>query len=344
MGTIVAKFGGGATADAEALRRVGGILRAEPGRRCAVLSAPGRCGECGEKVTDLLESAWRMLDRGQDASEPLRRVVARFRAIAEGLDQPDPSAEVRRELSRAATASRDALLSRGECLCARLFARWMGWAFADAADVVRIDAAGAPDAPATAARLAAVPQPFVLPGFYGADGDGRIRAFPRNGSDITGALAAAALGAEVYENWTDVDGLMTADPAAVPDARPIPRLGFRQMRLLSEAGAKVLHPDCLAPVEAAGIPIHLRSALRPEAPGTWIDGRCDAIVPCVVGKYVEGRAVVTVFGAPPGAKARLIRALSGAPVAENGALCRFLGDAGRLDDDLRAAHAALFRA
>lgn len=344
MDGIVAKFGGSSTADAGMLRRVGAILGGDARYRCAVVSAPGGAGE-GGRVTDLLEDVWRLRQAGQDADPPLDAIVRRYRAIARGLGLPDPGAEARREILAAAEISRARTLSRGESLLARLLAEWLGWPFVDAAEAVRFDESGALDERATAARLARInrEEPFILPGFYGADGEGGIHTFPRNGSDITGALAAAALGASLYENWTDVDGLMTADPDVVPVARAVPRIGYRQMRMLSAAGARVLHPDCLAPVWAAGIPTQLRNTLRPEAPGTRIDGAYDRIVPCVAGRRVAGpMAIVSVFGAPAGAKSALVRALRGALVSEDAAAHRFLVDADHMESDMRAAHDVLY--
>ena len=108
----------------------------------------------------------------------------------------------------------------------------------------------------------------VIPGFYGADAAGGIRTFPRGGSDITGALVAAALGARLYENWTDVDGLRSADPQLVEGTVRVPTISYRQMRLLSRMGAQVLHPDSLLPVMRAGIPTALKDSFHPERPGT----------------------------------------------------------------------------
>ena len=340
MGTIVAKFGGSSTASGERLRRVGAILRANPDRRCAVLSAPGTGPGMERRITDLLEEAWQ--GRGLEA---LDRIVERFRAIAAELGLPDPGRRVCREILEAASVSREAVLSRGEYLCAKLFARWAGLPFRDAADVIRFLPDGSLDEAATLAGFRGLEGAFILPGFYGADESGAIHTFPRNGSDITGALAAAGLKASVYENWTDVDGLMTADPAVVPGARPIPRIGYAQMAALSKAGARVLHPDCLSPVRRSGIPTHLRNTLCPDAPGTWIDDDFPDTVPCVAGRPEEGyswngraMASLTVFGARPGMKAALVHRLQGALVAEDETMHRFLVDASTLAEQARAAH------
>ena len=189
-------------------------------------------------------------------------------------------------LNRAAGVSEAELVSRGEWLCASLFSRYNGIPMVDAARVIVFDNAGSLDLGETLdrfGRIASLYSRFVLPGFYGANGSGRIHTFPRNGSDITGALAATGIGAALYENWTDVPGLMTADPVIVPEARLILQISYRQMRRLARAGARVLHPACLDPVAAEGIPTRLRSFTSPGCFGTLIDDRCDKTVPCLSG-------------------------------------------------------------
>lgn len=257
MGIIACKFGGTSTANADMFRRILAILKANPDRRYVVLSAPGREGG-GEKVTD-------MLLRGDIAG-----VARRFDEMAAALGV---EMEFDAELRRAADRDAATLSSRGEYLCARLFAQWSGIPFVDAARVICFDARRRPDAPATLSalrRMASLMPRAVIPGFYGGDPLGRIVAFPRNGSDITGALVAAGTGAALYENWTDVPGLMTDDPDTVPDARVIPEISYADMRALCRNGAQVLHPDCLDAVEAAGIPTRIRCTMKPDLPGTLI--------------------------------------------------------------------------
>ena len=105
--------------------------------------------------------------------------------------------------------------------------------------------------------------------------DGRIHTFPRGGSDVTGALAAAALRADVYENWTDVPGVLTADPRIVPEAEPIPALSFEELGQLSRVGTQVLHESAVEPVRVRHIPLQIRSTFRPDLPGTLIRTRHD---------------------------------------------------------------------
>lgn len=111
---------------------------------------------------------------------------------------------------------------------------------------------------------------MVIPGFYGVLPDGSIHTFSRGGSDITGALAAAALDADVYENWTDVSGFLMADPKIVTDPRPIERITYAELRELSYIGAQVLHEGTVSPVREKNIPLNIRNTNQPEHPGTMI--------------------------------------------------------------------------
>jgi aspartate kinase len=142
----------------------------------------------------------------------------------------------------------------------------------DAADCIRFTEAGRLD-PVTYERTAEALRGeglFVVPGFYGTDAQGQIRTFSRGGSDITGAIVARAVGAAAYENWTDVDGLLMADPRLIPNPRPIREVTYQELRELAYMGASVLHDEAVFPVREANIPIHICNTNAPEQPGTWI--------------------------------------------------------------------------
>ena len=170
----------------------------------------------------------------------------------------------------------------------------------DAAEVIRFRA-GAPDPQASYALLQKLPREgAVLPGFYGAEADGSVAVFPRGGSDITGAWAAAALQADAYENWTDVDGFFSADPALVTGARPIAELSPEQAEKICRAGAGVLHWACIAPAAQAGIPVFVKNTFRPEAPGTRIARDADYSGICVaLSREQSGLVRATLMGAAP---------------------------------------------
>ena len=168
--------------------------------------------------------------------------------------------------------SQDELASRGEYFSARLMAEYLGYEFVDAARWIKFKFDGTVDQDASYAALRSLAEDrkVVIPGFYGVMPDGHIRTFSRGGSDITGALAAAALDADVYENWTDVSGFLMADPKIVPDPRPIERITYAELRELSYIGAQVLHEGTVSPVREKNIPLNIRNTNQPEHPGTMI--------------------------------------------------------------------------
>lgn len=312
MSILVCKFGGSSTANADCLARVRAILEASPARRCAVLSAPGVDARHGEKVTSQLAECWRARRNPHRRRSLIRAVASRFDEIASGLGVDGFYEIANREIETALKASEAQTVSRGEYLCALLFSKYSGIDIEDAARLVAFDEGGGLNAQRTLAAFIALSRGrdrVVVPGFYGAEPSGRVRVFPRNGSDITGALAAAGMGASLYENWTDVPGLMSADPSIVPEAKLIGRVSYRQMRALARAGARVLHPACLDPVASAGIPTRLCCTMRPEAPGTLIDDGFRDTVRCVVGKEESALpgepcgeqievSCISVFGVP----------------------------------------------
>ena len=272
MENITVKFGGSSLADAAQMRKVAAIIEANPMRRYVVVSAPGRRFPEDTKVTDLLYSAHRAAGT-PEFDGVMDQITERFAAITRdlGLDADLGLEQIAADIANG--AGEDYCASRGEYLNARVMAKLLDRPFIDAADCVFFRADGSFDAQRTDEALGwalhALPG-AVIPGFYGANPDGSIRTFSRGGSDITGALVARATGAEYYENWTDVSGILATDPRIVPDARPIRRITYRELRELAYMGASVLHEDAIYPVRTAGIPIHIRNTNDPEDPGTII--------------------------------------------------------------------------
>ncbi len=264
---IVCKFGGTSLADARRFARVAEIVRRDGRRRYVVASAPGKRFDEDVKVTDRLIAAYAA--EGAERLDALEGARDVFRAIADGLALRSYETELA-TLDEAAATSRDMSASRGEWLCAKALADYLGLPFVDAAELFLFED-GILNVEKSYARIRALPAGgAVIPGFYGADRSGRVVTFPRGGSDITGAHIAAALNAALYENWTDVDGFRAADPRLVPDAAAIPFLSYQQARVFSRLGAGVLHHDCVAPVERANVPISVKNTFRPDAPGTRI--------------------------------------------------------------------------
>ncbi len=291
MGAVVCKFGGSSLADDRQVARVKRIIESDARRRLVVPSAPGKRDDADTKITDLLYLCHELARQNLDFSEPFAMVRSRYEGLATKLGIP---LDIGRLLDRLKTdiengASRDFVASRGEYLCGQVMADYLGATFIDAAEAIRFRPGGELD-PASYSLLAervANDGIFVVPGFYGSDPGGAVKTFSRGGSDITGAIVARAVDAEVYENWTDVSGLLMADPGLVTNARPVREITYREVRELAYMGASVFHDEAMFPVRSAGIPVHIRNTNRPQDPGTRILARrelTDALIAGVAGK------------------------------------------------------------
>lgn len=275
MNPIVVKFGGSSLATAGQFEKVAAILRENPDRRYVVASAPGKRFSADTKVTDLLYACYDAACAGQEFLPALAQIRQRFADIMAELNLcVDLSADFAAIEAHLRTApQRDYMASRGEYLNSRLLAAYLGIAFVDAAQMVLFQQDGTFDAEATNTaighRLVNVER-AVIPGFYGSMPDGSIHTFSRGGSDVTGSIVARAVGAELYENWTDVSGVLSADPRIIEQPHVIDYITYRELRELSYMGASVLHEDAVFPVRRANIPINIRNTNRPEDPGTFI--------------------------------------------------------------------------
>lgn len=294
MGIKVAKFGGSSVAGAEQFKKVKAILDADPERRVVVSSAAGKRNPGDHKLTDLLYLCHAHLTYGVSCADILHTIEQRFIDIRDslGLDYEVEKdlAVLRAKLSR--DMSVDELVSRGEYFTSRLLAEYIGYTFVDAADCVFFSLDGQVDQEKTYAAIAAAVAEHgrvLIPGFYGRLPNGRIKVMSRGGSDISGALAAAAVDAEVYENWTDVSGILMADPRIVKDPNPIPHITYAELRELAFMGASVLHEDSIQPVKEKGIPLNIRNTNRPHDPGTMI-------VESIEGEQREERFITGIAG------------------------------------------------
>ncbi|MDQ3813886.1 MAG: aspartate kinase, partial [Armatimonadota bacterium] len=301
---IVCKFGGTSLADATQIRKVAAIVRADPRRRHIVVSAPGKRHPNDQKITDLLLTCWHLAAQKLDYSEPLRIIRERYDQIARDLNVPpvtQPFTEMVVELSKLASydqkslATRDWMAARGEYFHACLIADYLGATFVPSGDCIRFDEEGKlnPISYQNYVERMTGDGLYVIPGFYGRDQYGRIKTFPRGGSDITGAVVARAVGAPLYENWTDVSGLLMADPRVVENPRPIREVTYRELRELAYMGANVLHEETIFPAAEAGIPIQIKNTNAPEEPGTCIVPQRDATDFAVVG--IAGRIGFTTI-------------------------------------------------
>ena len=270
----VLKFGGSSLADARQFAKVKSIVEADPARRVVIVSAPGKRFSGDHKITDLLYLCAAHIKYGVSCEDIFAMIRDRYNEIiAEcglhiSLDKEFDALWDKMKNG----ISQDELASRGEYFSARLMAEYLGYEFVDAARWIKFKFDGTVDQDASYAALRSLAEDrkVVIPGFYGVMPDGHIRTFSRGGSDITGALAAAALDADVYENWTDVSGFLMADPKIVPDPRPIERITYAELRELSYIGAQVLHEGTVSPVREKNIPLNIRNTNQPDHPGTMI--------------------------------------------------------------------------
>ena len=272
----VVKFGGSSLADSEQFKKVGEIIMSDPSRVYVIPSAPGKRFSGDEKVTDLLYRMVAKASKDEDFGEELEKIKERYNEIINGLGLEGFSlegefAQIERRMHQSPNSNYAA--SRGEYLNGRIMARYLGYEFVDAKDVIFFDEHGNLDAEKTnkvlSEKLANTPK-AVIPGFYGRGFDGHVKTFSRGGSDITGSIVARACRSDVYENWTDVSGFMVADPRIINNPVGIETITYRELRELSYMGATVLHEDAIFPVRKEGIPINIRNTNSPEDMGTMI--------------------------------------------------------------------------
>ena len=305
MSLKVVKFGGSSLADAEHFRRVAEIVKADPDRRYVVPSAPGKRFSGDIKVTDMLYSFFELV-RSRASSEEIDalydKIKERYNGIIAELGLNfDLSGEY--EYIKNAVlhnSGRDFAASRGEYLNGLILAKYLGFDFIDAENVIFFRENGTFDEDKTNDMLSMELKDHkyaVIPGFYGIAPNGTIVTFSRGGSDITGSIVARAAEADLYENWTDVSGFLMADPRIIENPQPIDTITYRELRELSYMGATVLHEDAIFPVRYAGIPINIRNTNRPEDKGTMIVSQASSydsehVITGLAGK--KGFSVITI--------------------------------------------------
>ena len=282
----ITKFGGSSVASASQFKKVKEIVMSDPARKYVVVSAPGKRNGNDNKITDLLYLLDAHRQYHVDASNVFNLIKDRFLEIKNelGLKQP-----IEKELDRFYTnlnqMNQAEIVSRGEYFCAKLMAEYLGYGFVDAKDIIRFRLDKTIDWQATTNKLTAKCaqyKNFVFPGFYGGSANGQIQIFPRGGGDITGAILARCLNADVYENWTDVSGFLMADPRIVKDPEQITHITYSELRELSYMGASVLHEEAIFPVKEANIPIHILNTNRPQDAGTIIQEHNNYVNPYAI--------------------------------------------------------------
>lgn len=301
----VVKFGGSSLCDAEHFKMAAAIVRADESRRYVVPSAPGKRFSGDEKVTDMLYEFNRLVrDRApaDEADAYFEKICNRYYTIIDELGLDFDISNEMQYIKNAiiGRAGRDFAASRGEYLSGLILAKYLGYDFIDAENVIYFTDTGAFDSDRTQEVMSAElaqHERAVIPGFYGITPNETVKTFSRGGSDVTGSIVARAAEADLYENWTDVSGFMMADPRIVPDPLTIKTITYRELRELSYMGATVLHEEAIFPVRYAGIPINIRNTLRPQDPGTMIvaaaqDYDSEHVITGVAGK--RGFTVITL--------------------------------------------------
>ncbi|WP_226467882.1 bifunctional aspartate kinase/homoserine dehydrogenase I [Luteimonas panaciterrae] len=340
----VHKFGGSSLADAAHMRALPALIEDGAGTRFIVVSAMQgttnalvALGTAASERQDWAAAWQALLQRHLDTAQALAPADA---ALREALEAD--FAGLREDLATlaAGTMELETVLARvhglGEICSSRLVQAALGseqWQRLDARDVLVVHpgemGAGVDwDASRrnfTQWRAKNDGRDTVVTGFVARDARGRDTTLGRNGSDYSAAIFANLADANTLTIWTDVDGVLSADPRLVPDAVCLPKLSYAEACELAYFGAKVLHPQTLAPVQWRGIPLHIRNTLRPEAPGTWIVAQSSFADESTNGapvkglSLIDGLAVLELVGngmiGVPGSAQRLFAALHEAGVS-----------------------------
>jgi len=275
MNTIVTKFGGSSLADSIHFKKVKNIIEGNSHRKYVIPSAPGKRFSKDFKVTDLLYLCHAHVQSGIPLDDVFKLISDRYHAIVTelnlNLDLDNYLNIIKSDIENG--SSSDYTASRGEYLNGIILANYLNIDFIDAKDVIKFNKYGNLNIKETYALLKyklSQHERAVIPGFYGSDENGKIVTFSRGGSDVTGALVAASINANLYENWTDVSGFLMADPRIVNNPKKIKTITYGELRELSYMGASVLHEDAVFPVRTSGIPINIRNTNEPEDEGTLI--------------------------------------------------------------------------
>lgn len=285
----VAKFGGTSLASADQIKKVCSIVTSDPERRLIVVSAPGKRYKEDTKVTDMLIACAKAGLENENAESELQAVVSRYSDIASELGTSDEIIQtIAADLKARVYGDKsnkdrylDSLKAAGEDNCARLVAAYLQSIGVDAhyvnpgdAGLLLSDEFGnaqvLPQSYENLKSLADHSGIVIFPGFFGYSLTGEVVTLPRGGSDITGSILSAAINAELYENFTDVDNVYCVNPNLIKSPKPIYELTYREMRELSYAGFSVFHEEALVPVFHKGIPVRIKNTNNPSAPGTTI--------------------------------------------------------------------------
>ena len=289
MKKIVAKFGGSSLADANQIRKVKEILFANDDRKYCVVSASGKRNKDDDKITDLLISLYNYRDDENKQKKVFENIKSRYTDIVSNLKI---TYDIESELDKILVESKnkktnDYLASRGEYLSAKILSLFFDGIFLDMSGLIIFDDNNKVDYELSFKNIKSAienieakspDKKIIIPGFYGSNSANEIVTFSRGGSDITGAIVARAVEASLYENWTDVSGVMFEDPRVVKDPPNIEYITYTELRELSYMGANVLHEETVYPVSKVGIPINILNTNAPNDKGTMIMSSIPSIV------------------------------------------------------------------
>ncbi len=271
---IVCKFGGTSLASSENIKKVKEIVLSG-NKRFVIVSAPGKRDKNDIKLTDCLINCFNLSKSGEDFSKDFEAFKNRFEEIKKEFNLTIDLTPYFEDLYKNIEAHKDYdyVVSRGEFFSARLISLFFGYEFLDAANFITFDKSGKVELESTKQKFNSLVQNnknYVIPGFYGQDYKGKIKTFSRGGSDVSGAIVAAICDAPVYENWTDVDGFLSADPRLCNNPELIEELSYHELRELSYMGANVLHQDCVRFLRENNIVLNLRNTFNPTCKGSLI--------------------------------------------------------------------------
>lgn len=285
----VTKFGGSSLASATQLKKVLDIIKDDPERRFVVVSAPGKRNAEDTKVTDALIRYYKEFTSDKDVTQTQQWIIERYRDITEELGLKETIIqEIAEDIYNLTNLPKkgnpftyDAFLAAGENNNAKLIAAYFNQNELEARYIHPKEAGLTVTAEPSNARI--LPSSYdkieelkdsnevvVIPGFFGVTQNGDICTFSRGGSDITGSIIAAGVKADLYENFTDVDGIFAAHPGIIKHPHSIPELTYKEMRELAYAGFSVLHDEALVPAYRGKIPLVIKNTNNPEHPGTRI--------------------------------------------------------------------------
>lgn len=278
---IVTKFGGSSLADSNQFRKVKTIIDSNPLRKVVIVSALGKRSDDDSKITDLLYLLSAHLKYKVDYSNIYQTIKNRYYEIASDLslqiDLNSEFLEIEKHFSD--NNIEEYLVSRGEYLAGKMMAEYLDYQYIDAAELIYFQYNGKLDDKKTASLIKTnfenleknkIFKGVVIPGFYGVYPSHDIKLFSRGGSDITGSLVAKAINADKYENWTDVSGILMADPRIIEHPQQIKEITYDELRELSYMGASVLHEETIFPIQDLNIPIHILNTNDPQNEGTVI--------------------------------------------------------------------------